>query len=116
MERLVFISTFGADAEARLGRRINARVGIAVRLCDRRHLHDGGRGGSLFLPTFDSAGGFHTTSALCVPILSAVCGVSSSSTAQARRRSGQGSAAAQIFADYAAISIQNLLVRAARRW
>jgi diguanylate cyclase (GGDEF)-like protein len=110
---LVFIATFGADAEARLSRRINARIGIAG------HVYSTGVGymtedvmqDPFFYPTFDD-GGFRTTSALCVPIRieAAVCGVlelvnriGPQSFQEKDRR------LLEIFADYASISIQNLL-------
>jgi len=110
---LVFIATFGADAEARLSRRINARVGIAG------HVYSTGVGymtedvmeDPYFYPTFDDAA-FRTTSALCVPIRieAAVCGVlelvnrTGSQAFQDKDRR-----LLEIFADYASISIQNLL-------
>ncbi|HKA35787.1 MAG TPA: sensor domain-containing diguanylate cyclase [Thermoanaerobaculia bacterium] len=110
---LVFIATFGADAEARLSRRINARVGIAG------HVYSTGVGymtedvmeDPYFYPTFDDAG-FRTTSALCVPIRieAAVCGV-----LELVNRTGtqafheKDRRLLEIFADYASISIQNLL-------
>jgi diguanylate cyclase (GGDEF)-like protein len=110
---LVFIATFGADAESRLSRRINARVGIAG------HVYSTGVGymtedvmvDPYFYPTFDSAG-FRATSAVCVPIRieAAVCGVlelvnrtGSQAFHEKDRR------LLEIFADYASISIQNLL-------
>ena len=110
---LVFIATFGADAEARLSRRINARVGIAG------HVYSTGVGymtedvmeDPYFYPTFDDAA-FRTTSALCVPIRieAAVCGV-----LELVNRTGtqafheKDRRLLEIFADYASISIQNLL-------
>jgi diguanylate cyclase (GGDEF)-like protein len=110
---LVFIATFGADAEARLSRRINARVGIAG------HVYSTGVGymtedvmdDPYFYPTFDDSA-FRTKSAVCVPIRieAAVCGVlelvnriGSESFQEKDRR------LLEIFADYASISIQNLL-------
>ena len=110
---LVFIATFGADAEARLSRRINARVGIAG------HVYSTGVGymtedvmdDPYFYPTFDD-NAFRTKSAVCVPIRieAAVCGVlelvnriGSESFQEKDRR------LLEIFADYASISIQNLL-------
>ncbi|HJW15094.1 MAG TPA: sensor domain-containing diguanylate cyclase [Thermoanaerobaculia bacterium] len=110
---LVFIATFGADSEARLSRRINARIGIAG------HVYSTGIGymtedvleDPYFYPIFD-APGFRTKSAVCVPIRieTAVCGVlelvnrtGSSSFQEKDRR------LLEIFADYASISIQNLL-------
>ena len=110
---LVFIATFGPDSEARLSRRINARIGIAG------HVYSTGIGymtedvleDPYFYPIFD-APGFRTKSAVCVPIRieTAVCGVlelvnrtGSSSFQEKDRR------LLEIFADYASISIQNLL-------
>jgi len=110
---LVFIATFGADSEARLSRRINARIGIAG------HVYSTGIGymtedvleDPYFYPIFD-APGFRAKSAVCVPIRieTAVCGVlelvnrtGSSSFQEKDRR------LLEIFADYASISIQNLL-------
>jgi diguanylate cyclase (GGDEF)-like protein len=110
---LVFIATFGADSEARLSRRINARIGIAG------HVYSTGIGymtedvleDPYFYPIFDVPG-FRTKSAVCVPIRieTAVCGVlelvnrtGSSSFQEKDRR------LLEIFADYASISIQNLL-------
>ena len=111
---LVFIATFGADAEARLGRRINARVGIAghVYATGVTYMTEDVVDDPYFYPTFDSAGGFHTKSALCVPIRieSAVCGV-----LELVNRTGtqafqdKDRRLLEIFADYASISIQNLL-------
>ena len=110
---LVFIATFGADAEERLSRRIGARVGIAG------HVYSTGLGymtedvmeDPYFYPTIDDAN-FRTKSAVCVPIRieAAVCGVlelvnrTGSQAFQDKDRR-----LLEIFADYASISIQNLL-------
>jgi diguanylate cyclase (GGDEF)-like protein len=110
---LVFIATFGPESEERLSRRINARVGIAG------HVYSSGVGymtedvvdDPYFYPTYDREG-FRSTSVLCVPIRieAAVCGV-----LELVNRAGPGGFRGkdrrllEIFADYASISIQNLL-------
>jgi diguanylate cyclase (GGDEF)-like protein len=110
---LVFIATFGADAEDRLSRRINARVGIAGHVYSTgvTYMTEDVMQDPYFYPTFDSAA-FRTTSALCVPIRieAAVCGV----LELVNRTGGQAfqekdRRLLEIFADYASISIQNLL-------
>ncbi len=110
---LVFIATFGPEAESRLSKRINARAGIAG------HVYATGVGymtedvvdDPYFYPTYDTEV-FQTTSVLCVPIRieAAVCGV-----LELVNRAGPGGfrekdrRLLEIFADYASISIQNLL-------
>ena len=110
---LVFIATFGADGGQRLSRRINARIGIAG------HVYSTGVGymtedvvvDPYFYPTYEAAN-FQTKSVLCVPIRieAAVCGV-----LELVNRVGPGGfrekdrRLLEIFADYASISIQNLL-------
>src|SRR5260370_832910 len=110
---LVFISTFGPEGDTRLSKRINARVGIAG------HVYATGVGymtedvvdDPYFYPTYDTEA-FRTTSVLCVPIRieAAVCGV-----LELVNRAGPGGfrekdrRLLEIFADYASISIQNLL-------
>jgi len=110
---LVFIATFGPKAETRLSKRINARAGIAG------HVYATGVGymtedvvdDQYFYPTYDTEE-FRTTSVLCVPIRieAAVCGV-----LELVNRAGPGGfrekdrRLLEIFADYASISIQNLL-------
>jgi diguanylate cyclase (GGDEF)-like protein len=110
---LVFIATFGPEGEGRLSRRINARVGIAG------HVYASGVGymtedvvdDPYFYPTYDREN-FRMTSVLCVPIRieAAVCGV-----LELVNRAGPGGfrekdrRLLEIFADYASISIQNLL-------
>jgi diguanylate cyclase (GGDEF)-like protein len=110
---LVFIATFGADGSQRLARRINARIGIAG------HVYTTGVGymtedvvvDPYFYPTYE-APNFHTKSVLCVPIRieAAVCGA-----LELVNRVGPGGfrekdrRLLEIFADYASISIQNLL-------
>ena len=111
---LVFIATFGADAETRLSRRINARVGTAghVYASGVAYMTEDVLEDPYFYPTVDTESGFRTKSALCVPIRieSAVCGVlelvnrtGSHSFQEKDRR------LLEIFADYASISIQHLL-------
>jgi diguanylate cyclase (GGDEF)-like protein len=110
---LVFIATFGPEGERRLSKRSTARVGIAG------HVYATGVGymtedvvdDPYFHPTYD-CDGFRTTSVLCVPIRieAAVCGV-----LELVNRAGPGGFREKdrrllgIFADYASISIQNLL-------
>ncbi len=110
---LVFIATFGADGDARLARRINARIGIAG------HVYSTGVGymtedvvdDPYFYPTYEGEN-FQTQSVLCVPIRieAAVCGV-----LELVNRVGPGGfrekdrRLLEIFGDYASISIQNLL-------
>jgi diguanylate cyclase (GGDEF)-like protein len=110
---LVFIATFGADGEGRLGRRINARMGIAGKVYSTGvgYMSEDVVDDPYFYPTYD-APSFHTKSVLCVPIRieAAVCGV-----LELVNRVGPGGfrekdrRLLEIFADYASISIQNLL-------
>ena len=110
---LVFIATFGADGEGRLGRRINARMGIAGKVYSTGvgYMSEDVVDDPYFYPTYD-APSFHTKSVLCVPIRieAAVCGV-----LELVNRAGPGGfrekdrRLLEIFADYASISIQNLL-------
>ena len=111
---LVFIATYGAHGEARLGKRMNARVGIVghVYATGVAYMTDDVVDDPFFYPTLDLTDGFQTKSALCVPIRieSSVCGV-----LELVNRSGPGGfrekdrRLLEIFADYASISIQNLL-------
>ena len=111
---LVFIATFGAAGEARLGKRMNARLGIVghvyaagVAYTTEDVLED-----PFFYPTLDQTDEFQTKSVLCVPIRieASVCGV-----LELVNRVGPGGfrekdrRLLEIFADYASISIQNLL-------
>jgi diguanylate cyclase (GGDEF)-like protein len=111
---LVFIATFGAAGESRLGKRMNARLGIVghvyatgVAYTTEDVLED-----PFFYPTLDQTDEFQTKSLLCVPIRieSSVCGV-----LELVNRVGPGGfrekdrRLLEIFADYASISIQNLL-------
>jgi diguanylate cyclase (GGDEF)-like protein len=111
---LVFIATYGARAEARLNKRMNARVGIVG------HVYGTGAGymtddvleDPYFYPTPDLPDDFETRSVVCVPIRieAAVCGV-----LELVNKIGPGGfrekdrRLLEIFADYASISIQNLL-------
>jgi diguanylate cyclase (GGDEF)-like protein len=110
---LVFISTFGPEGETRLSRRINARVGIAGRVYATGvgYMTEDVVDDPYFYPTYDTEA-FRTSSVLCVPIRieAAVCGV-----LELVNRAGPGGfrekdrRLLEIFADYASISIQNLL-------
>ena len=110
---LVFIATFGPESETRLSKRINARAGIAGRVyaAGVGYMTEDVVDDPYFYPTYDS-GDFRTTSVLCVPIRieTAVCGV-----LELVNRVGPGGfrekdrRLLEIFADYASISIQNLL-------
>jgi diguanylate cyclase (GGDEF)-like protein len=110
---LVFIATFGADGQQRLGRRINARIGTAghVYTTGVGYMTENVEGDPYFYPTYE-ASTFRTQSVLCVPIRieAAVCGV-----LELVNRVGPGGfrekdrRLLEIFADYASISIQNLL-------
>jgi diguanylate cyclase (GGDEF)-like protein len=99
---LVFIATYGAHGRLRLSKRMNARIGMT----------DDVVGDPFFYPTLDLTDGFQTRSVLCVPIRieSSVCGV-----LELVNRAGPGGfrekdrRLLEIFADYASISIQNLL-------
>jgi diguanylate cyclase (GGDEF)-like protein len=111
---LVFIATYGARAEARLGKRMNARVGIVGHVYSTgvAYTSDDVVDDPFFYPTLDLSDGFQTKSVLCVPIRieSSVCGV-----LELVNRVGPGGfrekdrRLLEIFADYASISIQNLL-------
>ena len=110
---LVFIATFGADAEERLSRRVNARVGIAGHVYSTgvTYMTEDVMEDPYFYPTFDAVD-FRTTSALCVPIRieSAVCGVLELvNRIGSRCFQEKDRRLLEIFADYASISIQNLL-------
>lgn len=111
---LVFIATFGASGASRLGCRMNARVGIVghvyatgVAYTTEDVIED-----PFFYPTLDQTDAFMTKSVLCVPIRieASVCGV-----LELVNRVGPGGfrekdrRLLEIFADYASISIQNLL-------
>ncbi|HET7453171.1 MAG TPA: sensor domain-containing diguanylate cyclase, partial [Thermoanaerobaculia bacterium] len=111
---LVFIATFGPHAPDILGQRMSARIGIVG------HVYVSGVGymtadvvdDPYFYPSIDLTTQAHTRSVLCVPIKieSAVCGV-----LELINREGTGGFVGkdrrliEIFADYASISIQNLL-------
>ena len=111
---LVFIATYGAHGEARLSKRMNARVGIVghVYATGVAYMTDDVVDDPFFYPTLDLTDGFQTKSVLCVPIRieASVCGV-----LELVNRAGPGGfrekdrRLLEIFADYASISIQNLL-------
>lgn len=111
---LVFIATFGAEGERRLGQRIDSRVSIAghVYATGVAYMTDDVVDDPFFYPTFEEGGQFQVKSTLCVPIRieASVCGV-----LELVNRVGPGGfrekdrRLLEIFADYASISIQNLL-------
>src|SRR5215813_11891723 len=111
---LVFIATYGAHGEGRLGKRMNARVGIVghVYATGVAYMTDDVVGDPFFYPTPDLTEDFQTKSILCVPIRieASVCGV-----LELVNRVGpvgfrdKDRRLLEIFADYASISIQNLL-------
>jgi len=111
---LVFIATYGARAEARLNKRMNARVGIVghVYATGAGYMTDDVLEDPYFYPTPDLPDDFETRSVVCVPIRieAAVCGV-----LELVNKIGPGGfrekdrRLLEIFADYASISIQNLL-------
>lgn len=111
---LVFIATFGASGASRLGCRMNARFGIVghVYATGVAYTTDDVLEDPFFYPTLDQTDVFHTKSVLCVPIRieASVCGV-----LELVNRIGPGGfrekdrRLLEIFADYASISIQNLL-------
>ncbi|MFN2386324.1 MAG: sensor domain-containing diguanylate cyclase [Thermoanaerobaculia bacterium] len=111
---LVFIATFGAAGASRLGCRMNARIGIVghVYATGVAYTTDDVLEDPFFYPTLDQTDAFHTKSVLCVPIRieASVCGV-----LELVNRVGPGGfrekdrRLLEIFADYASISIQNLL-------
>ncbi len=111
---LVFIATYGARSEARLNKRMNARVGIVghVYATGAGYMTDDVLEDPFFYPTPDLPEDFQTRSVVCVPIRieAAVCGV-----LELVNKIGPGGfrekdrRLLEIFADYASISIQNLL-------
>lgn len=111
---LVFIATYGARAEARLNKRMNARIGIVGRVyaSGAGYMTDDVLSDPYFYPTLDLPDDFQTRSVVCVPIRieAAVCGV-----LELVNKLGPGGfrekdrRLLEIFADYASISIQNLL-------
>jgi diguanylate cyclase (GGDEF)-like protein len=111
---LVFIATYGARGEARLGKRMNARIGIVghVYATGVAYMTDDVVEDPFFYPTLDLSDDFQTRSILCVPIRieASVCGV-----LELVNRIGpvgfreKDRRLLEIFADYASISIQNLL-------
>jgi diguanylate cyclase (GGDEF)-like protein len=111
---LVFIGAFGANAERRLSRRMPARTGIVghVYATGVSYMTDDVVTDPFFYPTPDLTEGFETRSILCTPIRieASVCGV-----LELVNKTGNGGfrdkdrRLLEIFADYASISIQNLL-------
>src|SRR6266498_6058193 len=111
---LVFIAAYGAAGETRIGQRINARLGIVghVYATVVPYMTDDVLEDAHFYPGFDEADDFKTQSLLCVPVRieASVCGV-----LELVNRLGPGGfrekdrRLIEIFADYASISIQNLL-------
>ena len=110
---LVFIAAFGGRADRRLSKRMPARTGIVghVYATGVAYMTDDVVGDPFFYPTPDLSAE-ETRSILCVPIRieASVCGV-----LELVNRSGNGGfrdkdrRLLEIFADYASISIQNLL-------
>jgi diguanylate cyclase (GGDEF)-like protein len=111
---LVFIAAYGAAGDDRIGQRISARHGIVghVYATGVPYMTDNVAEDPHFYAGFDKADEFKTQSLLCVPIRieASVCGV-----LQLVNRLGPGGfrekdrRLIEIFADYASISIQNLL-------
>ncbi|HKB70530.1 MAG TPA: sensor domain-containing diguanylate cyclase [Thermoanaerobaculia bacterium] len=111
---LVFIATFGRHAPAILGQRMSARIGIVghVYVSGVAYMTPDVVDDPYFYPSIDMTTQEETRSVLCVPIKieSAVCGV-----LELVNREGPGGFVGkdrrliEIFADYASISIQNLL-------
>jgi diguanylate cyclase (GGDEF)-like protein len=111
---LVFIAAYGAAGDRRIGQRISARLGIVghVYATGVPYMTDDVLEDPHFYPGFDEADDFKTQSLLCVPIRieASVCGV-----LELVNRLGPGGfrekdrRLIEIFADYASISIQNLL-------
>lgn len=111
---LVFIATFGKHAPLILGQRMSARIGIVG------HVYTSGVGymtpdvvdDPYFYPSIDMTTQEETRSVLCVPVKieSAVCGVLELINREGPEGFvGKDRRLLEIFADYASISIQNLL-------
>jgi len=91
---LVFIATYGAHGEARLGKRMNARVGIVghVYATGVAYMTDDVVDDPFFYPTLDLTDGFQTKSALCVPIrIESSVAVSAPSSRASPRKAGRRS-------------------------
>jgi diguanylate cyclase (GGDEF)-like protein len=111
---LVFIAAYGQRAPSLLGQRIGARVGIVghVYATGIAYTSEDVVEDPHYYPTLDLASDFQTRSVLCVPVKieASVCGV-----LELINRIGSGGfqekdrRLLEIFADYASISIQNLL-------
>ena len=111
---LVFIATFGKHAPLILGQRMSARIGIVG------HVYTSGVAymtpdvvdDPYFYPSIDMTTQEETRSVLCVPVKieSAVCGVLELINREGPEGFiGKDRRLLEIFADYASISIQNLL-------
>ena len=112
---LVFIATYGAHGEARLGKRMNARVGIVghVYATGVAYMTDDVVDDPYFYPTLDLTDGFQTKSVALRPDPHRVGGLRRARARQPDRAPAgfreKDRRLLEIFADYASISIQNLL-------
>jgi diguanylate cyclase (GGDEF)-like protein len=111
---LVFIATFGRHAPDILGQRMSARIGIVghVYVSGVAYMTPDVVDDPYFYPSIDMTTQEETRSVLCVPIKieSAVCGVLELINREGPEGFvGKDRRLLEIFADYASISIQNLL-------
>ena len=111
---LVFIATFGRHALSILGQRMSARIGIVghVYVSGVAYMTPDVVDDPYFYPSIDMTTQEETRSVLCVPIKieSAVCGVLELINREGPEGFvGKDRRLIEIFADYASISIQNLL-------
>ncbi len=111
---LVFIATFGRHAPDVLGQRMSARIGIVghVYVSGVAYMTPDVVDDPYFYPSIDMTTQEETRSVLCVPIKieSAVCGVLELINREGPEGFvGKDRRLLEIFADYASISIQNLL-------
>jgi diguanylate cyclase (GGDEF)-like protein len=111
---LVFIATFGRHALSILGQRMSARIGIVghVYVSGVAYMTPDVVDDPYFYPSIDMTTQEETRSVLCVPIKieSAVCGVLELVNREGPEGFvGKDRRLIEIFADYASISIQNLL-------
>jgi diguanylate cyclase (GGDEF)-like protein len=111
---LVFIATFGRHATSILGQRMSARIGIVghVYVSGVAYMTPDVVDDPYFYPSIDMTTQEQTRSVLCVPIKieSAVCGVLELVNREGPEGFvGKDRRLIEIFADYASISIQNLL-------
>ena len=111
---LTFIATFGDKARDLLGREISAEDGIAghVYVTGKSYRSSDLDHDALHHPDFDSSNGYTTDSLVAIPVRieNEVCGVLE--LINRRKEDGYGTAdlnLLEIFADYIAISIQNVL-------